>query len=238
MRMAATNISRISGMLSDHDEHLSVQRASVTAVAREAARSLRGIAESRGVEIRVSDDLPEIVIDVGQLELLLVNLLSNAVKYADLAKPTRIVDVTSAPSDDSHCVIQVRDNGIGMDTDRLAHVFTPFIAPTLARRRTRRRRAWSRSCDRARLCTRSGRRSHRRERAECRNDLHPEAAAGVCSWVAALGLETASRTASSLAGIIVSAGFQASPLWWTLLTRAARLATICARYRNSHQFWP
>src|SRR5581483_566533 len=58
------------------------QTMSVSAVASQAARQLRDMADARGVELRVSADLPTITTDVGRLELIFINLMSNGIKYA------------------------------------------------------------------------------------------------------------------------------------------------------------
>lgn len=121
-----TSISRISGLLPSASEQLTVQRTSVSTVAHEAARSLRDMADSRQVTVRVEPDMPSVIADVGQLELLLTNLLSNAIKYADPAKNERRVEIACTVGDPSQCVIEIRDNGLGMDADQLARVFTPF----------------------------------------------------------------------------------------------------------------
>ena len=59
------------------------QRLPLSLVAREVARQLHdGIAGGEeDVEIRVSEGLPVIEVDVAAVELILVNLISNAIKY-------------------------------------------------------------------------------------------------------------------------------------------------------------
>jgi signal transduction histidine kinase len=103
------------------------QRVSLTTVAQEASRQLREMAVSRDVRIVVSPDLPEVTVDVGRLELILTNLLSNAIKYSDPAKSDRVVEVLPVRSDESGAGFQVRDNGLGMTTEQLKRVFTPFF---------------------------------------------------------------------------------------------------------------
>jgi signal transduction histidine kinase len=103
------------------------QRVSLTTVAQEASRQLREMAVSRDVRLVVSPDLPEVTVDVGRLELILTNLLSNAIKYSDPAKSDRVVEVLPVQSDESGSGFQVRDNGLGMTTEQLTRVFTPFF---------------------------------------------------------------------------------------------------------------
>lgn len=105
-----------------------VQRTDVATVAWEVSRQLREMAEARGVEIRVGDDLPVLVVDTARLELILMNLVSNAIKYSDPHKAERIVHIEAAPSDDPalDCIV-VRDNGLGIPADSLASVFRRFV---------------------------------------------------------------------------------------------------------------
>lgn len=105
-----------------------VQDTDVSTVAREVARQLREMADARGVELRVSDDLPALVIDTARLELILMNLMSNAIKYSDPTKATRVVMVETAPCDDQSltCLV-VRDNGLGIPEQDLPTIFRRFV---------------------------------------------------------------------------------------------------------------
>jgi signal transduction histidine kinase len=105
-----------------------VQQAEVSTVAWEVARQLREMADARGVEIRISDDLPAIVVDMARLELILMNLMSNAIKYSDPDKADRLVTVEAAPSDDPTLTcVAVRDNGLGIPDDSLSEIFRRFV---------------------------------------------------------------------------------------------------------------
>ena len=102
------------------------QEVSVATVANEAARQLREMADARSVEIRVSETLPTVTVDVGRLELALVNLLSNGIKYSDAAKPERYVEVTGGETGDDLCRIMVSDNGLGIPAAALHTIFHRF----------------------------------------------------------------------------------------------------------------
>ena len=100
------------------------QRVSAAALAGEAARQLADMAAARGVEIRVDQDLPELVVDAGQFELVLVNLITNAIKYSDPAKAERHVEVTRGATQTPNAhTICVRDNGLGIPPAYLDAVF-------------------------------------------------------------------------------------------------------------------
>ena len=98
------------------------QRLPLSLVAREVARQLRDMAERRDVEIRVSESLPIIEVDVAAVELILVNLISNAIKYSDPSKPERIVQVLGEAAPEAWSIV-VEDNGMGIASEHLPHVF-------------------------------------------------------------------------------------------------------------------
>ena len=102
-----------------------VQEVSASTIAQEAGRQVREMADARGVDVRIADNLPVITVDVGRLELVLVNLLSNAIKYSDPGKPERFVDV-SGETDGEWFRIDVRDNGVGIPSDALNTIFQRF----------------------------------------------------------------------------------------------------------------
>jgi signal transduction histidine kinase len=118
-------LERVARIDSDID-NASLQEVSLTMVATEAARQLREMAEARGVELLIASDMPSLTVDVGRLELALVNLLSNAIKYSDPDKPRRTVEVTAPRLENGHCEICVRDNGIGIPSDRISRIFRRF----------------------------------------------------------------------------------------------------------------
>jgi signal transduction histidine kinase len=104
------------------------QRVNLAYIASQVARQLAEMAQARGVELRVDQNLPEIVTEAAQFELVLMNLFSNAIKYSDQRKPTRFVEVVPAePRMAGGCTLCVRDNGIGIPQEKLAFVFTRFF---------------------------------------------------------------------------------------------------------------
>lgn len=103
-----------------------VQEVSLRVVAVESARQLREMADARQVQVRIAEDMPSVSVDVGRLELALVNLLSNAIKYSDPAKPERLVTVNATQLENGNCVMEVRDNGLGIPGNRIAHIFRRF----------------------------------------------------------------------------------------------------------------
>lgn len=99
--------------------------------ANEAVRELREVAQAKGVEVRVADDMPAIEVDAATVELCLMNYVSNAIKYSDPRKKERWVSVeaaveTGAASRDSELVIRVCDNGLGVPADKREKLFGEF----------------------------------------------------------------------------------------------------------------
>jgi signal transduction histidine kinase len=124
-------LSRLQAVGSDSPE---IQRTSISSVAWEVARQLREMADARGVECFVEDDLPEVTIDKARLELILTNLISNAIKYSDPAKAQRYVRVERGPADDPRLVgFTVSDNGLGIPDDSLSTIFRRYTRAHAAR---------------------------------------------------------------------------------------------------------
>ncbi len=108
------------------DDDVTVQEVSLGTVAVEAVRQLQEMADAREVMVRVADNLPTVVVDIGRLELALVNLLSNAIKYSDGQKAERIVEVSCGSITSGECQVIVRDNGIGIPPEQIGKVFDRF----------------------------------------------------------------------------------------------------------------
>lgn len=115
-------LARIDGAI----DSASLQNVSISTVATEAARQLREMADARGVRLAIAADMPEVIVDVGRLELTLVNLLSNAIKYCDPARSDSFVEVTARGLDDGACEVYVRDNGIGIPANKISQIFRRF----------------------------------------------------------------------------------------------------------------
>jgi signal transduction histidine kinase len=96
--------------------------------AAEVCRQLREMSQANGVMVHV-EELPDMEVSSGALELCLTNYVSNAIKYADPAKPERWVRVSGeVRRTDSDCqlVIAVEDNGLGVPEEAREQLFSRF----------------------------------------------------------------------------------------------------------------
>jgi signal transduction histidine kinase len=108
-------------------ENALVQRIDLAAMITDVVGQLREMADARGVGIRITSPLPNVIIDAARLELVLVNLISNAIKYSDPNKPVRFVEIASAPSERPDVyTLSIRDNGIGIAEADLSSIFARF----------------------------------------------------------------------------------------------------------------
>src|SRR5690606_7699359 len=89
----------------------------------------------KGLSFESSDCPPGLVAcaDPEKLRQILVNLISNAVKFTET--PGRVT--LSCHAVDDRVEVLVRDSAIGIPSDRLEHIFDPFVQvdPRLTRRR-------------------------------------------------------------------------------------------------------
>lgn len=122
MTLKLERLARLDG----ETDNASLQEVSISTVAHEAARQLRDMADARGVELRIADEMPALTVDVGRLELAFVNLLSNAIKYSDERKTERFVEVSASHAENGDCEVSVRDNGLGIPADRIGGIFRRF----------------------------------------------------------------------------------------------------------------
>jgi signal transduction histidine kinase len=97
--------------------------------AREAARQLRDHSRAANVEIRL-ESLPEVQVNAAAVELCLTNYLSNAIKYADPKKAHRYAVVSGSIEPAQHggreVVVRVRDNGLGVPSEKRRSLFERF----------------------------------------------------------------------------------------------------------------
>jgi PAS domain S-box-containing protein len=79
-------------------------------------------------EVNIPENLPEIYIDPDATEQILTNLLINAVHAADKEDSKIKLDVAVGKTWEDHLIIEVSDNGCGMDEETQSKIFNPFFS--------------------------------------------------------------------------------------------------------------
>jgi signal transduction histidine kinase len=83
----------------------------------------------KNFEVNVTEDLPKLFIDPQHLEQVLVNLLINA--YQAFDSPDEVnsrIDLNVSMNDSQDTlIVEVKDNGCGMDEQTLSKIFDPFF---------------------------------------------------------------------------------------------------------------
>lgn len=125
MQDVLQNLLELSKMDTDarRQRNVPLQRA-----AAEVCRQLRDMSQAGGVDVRV-EQLPDMEVSSGALELCLTNYVSNAIKYADPAKAHRWVRVSGEVrrgEGDCQLVIAVEDNGLGVPAEAREQLFSRF----------------------------------------------------------------------------------------------------------------
>jgi signal transduction histidine kinase len=78
-------------------------------------------------EINIPENLSKIYADPDAVEQILTNLIINAAHAADKKDSQIKLDVTRGDTWKDHFIIELSDNGCGMDQKTLSKIFTPFF---------------------------------------------------------------------------------------------------------------
>jgi K+-sensing histidine kinase KdpD len=80
-------------------------------------------ADEDRVDVDLSDDIPPVEVDPGQIERALVNVIENALKFSDPATRVEL----RATSDAGEVLVRVTDSGPGIPAHERERVFEPFV---------------------------------------------------------------------------------------------------------------
>ena len=102
----------------------------LSAEAQEIARLLHAsIPENVTLELRLAADLPEVEADRSQIQQIIMNLALNATEAIGARRGTVSITTSARDTDaESQVVLQVTDNGCGMDQETRARIFDPFFS--------------------------------------------------------------------------------------------------------------
>lgn len=125
MQDVLQNLLELSKMDSDarHQRNVPLPR-----VAAEVCRQLREMSSSRNVRV-VIEDMPDVEVNAGAMELCLTNYVSNAIKYSDPSRTNRWVRLKAdVRGGEGGCdlVITVEDNGLGVPEEAREKLFSRF----------------------------------------------------------------------------------------------------------------
>lgn len=81
---------------------------------------------TRRAVVKIADNLPMVVVDQDQIELVVSNLLSNAIKFSTISEPILI----ELNYDERDVNLSISDRGIGILPDEQDKVFEPFYRGT------------------------------------------------------------------------------------------------------------
>ena len=101
------------------------EQVDLNAVIEQSLYFLESRCAKNGVDLirRLSPEIPQITADPSQLQQVLVNLVVNAIQ----AMPSGGVLTITTSVSDSHVVLVVADNGVGMSERELKQIFVPFF---------------------------------------------------------------------------------------------------------------
>ncbi len=135
-RIIAQEVTRLAAMtdnvlkFSDMEQgqvRLSLEETDIRPILSETVQTYRRLFEERGYHfgLVVSEALPPVYADPDALRRVLFNLLDNAVKYSQ--PHTIFVQAYLAHREMEHfVVVDIQDQGIGIDRDKRHRVFEPF----------------------------------------------------------------------------------------------------------------
>jgi signal transduction histidine kinase len=134
--MVLLNFDKISHIVKDivycsKDREPNLQKIQPNDVVREVHKLFKDVAASYAIEIKLDldDNVKEAVIDPEGLHTVLTNLVTNAMDACkiDLWKDEHLVEIRTRRGEGNSTIIEVADNGIGIDKDLKEHVFEDFF---------------------------------------------------------------------------------------------------------------
>jgi signal transduction histidine kinase len=100
---------------------MTIEPTKIAPVVRDSINRIQGVHQEMKITSELNPDLPIVAIDSTRIAQVLNNMLSNAYKYA----PGSDVIIRCQPQENM-ILVEVKDNGPGIPSDHLAHLFERF----------------------------------------------------------------------------------------------------------------
>jgi signal transduction histidine kinase len=135
--MVLLNFDKISHIVKDilycsKEREPNLQNIKPNEIVRQVCKLFKDVSASYAIAIKLDldDNVKTTVIDPEGLHTVLSNLVTNAMDACkiDLWKDEHVVEIRTRPGNDGATVIEVADNGIGIDKDLSGHVFEDFFS--------------------------------------------------------------------------------------------------------------
>ena len=85
----------------------------------------------KSIEMNISRDLPQIYTAPHAMEQVLINLLMNAAQAADKEDSRVILNISIGNAPREHLIVEIIDNGCGIDEKSKDRLFDPFYTTRL-----------------------------------------------------------------------------------------------------------
>ncbi len=104
----------------------------MVALLGEVSAMFQSRAGAKGLEFMLQTEMitfPHLSADAGKIRQILINLLGNAVKFTVDGQVKLQASTEPLPETKEHCriVLEIEDTGPGIEPDRLANIFEPFV---------------------------------------------------------------------------------------------------------------
>jgi two-component system NtrC family sensor kinase len=125
---SVTRCSEITHRLLGFARHIDIKTepVAIDSLIRDVLGFLEKEADYRDIHVtmHVSDTLPTVRSDRGQLQQLFLNLINNAF---DAMKRGGNLEISVFDKDPNHVVVRIKDDGIGISQKDIEHIFEPFF---------------------------------------------------------------------------------------------------------------
>ena len=134
--LTAARLDLATGQAPGGTPPLRRERVEAQSLLDRAAARFRATRPGHRLEVSAEPPLPELDADPMLLRRVLDNLLDNAGKYSEPGTTVQLIARPTQVGPAAGLMIEVKDQGIGVDASDLPHLFTPFFRSDRSRART------------------------------------------------------------------------------------------------------